>query len=87
MSANEKKPGPGKRPRAKSTGSFRLDDLIALKDVKGGRGSVVFGERSETEPTPGATSTPKPVRKRGATWRWSIFKRPALEHPQQQNNR
>jgi hypothetical protein len=64
MSANEKKTSPGKRPRASSAGSIRLDDLIALKDVKGGRGSVVFGERSDIEPSRGTTPAPKPVRKR-----------------------
>jgi len=66
VSANEKTTSTGKRPRAKSAGSLRLDDLIALKDVKGGRGSVVFGERSETMPSPGSFPLPKskPVRKR-----------------------
>jgi hypothetical protein len=64
MSANEKKTGPGKRPRAKFAGSIRLDDLIAQKDVKGGRGSVVFGERSDMESALGTTPAPKPVRKR-----------------------
>ena len=66
MSANQKtNPESGKRLRAKSTVSIRLDDLIALKDVKGGSGSVVFGELGALPPVPKSTRAPKPGRKRG----------------------
>jgi hypothetical protein len=44
-------------------GTIRLDDLIALKDVKGGCGSVIFGELSDLPPTPRTIRTPKPGRK------------------------
>lgn len=52
-------PDSAKRPRAKSPVSIRLDDLIALKGVKGGSGSVVFGELDVFPPTPMSTRTQK----------------------------
>jgi hypothetical protein len=64
VSANEKTTHSGKRPRAKTAGSIRLDDLIARKDVKGGRGSVMFGERSDLAPEPDTLPALRSPRKR-----------------------